>query len=323
MAFIDEVVIHAKAGNGGNGVVRWRHEKFIEFAGPGGGDGGRGGNVIVEAVADRTALLAYRNKKKFKALNGEDGKRNGMKGGDQDDLILYVPTGSVVTRKDTGEVFEFLKEGERTILLKGGRGGYGNEHFKGSKNVTPKEHTDGKPGEESDLHIELRLIADVGIVGLPNAGKTTLLNALTGTHAKVGDYPFTTLDPCIGVFQKYIFADIPGLIEGASKGRGLGHKFLRHIQRTRLILQAISAERDSVIEDFNVVSKELEQFDKEIIRKKQVILITKADTVSKADLSRIIEQAERLRHPVLSVSVLDDASVKALGDEIVKILRRG
>lgn len=223
MAFVDEMRIHMRAGNGGRGIVSWLHEKGKEYGGPAGGDGGNGGNVYVKAVRDIGILAKYRHEKEFSAEKGENGKSKSMHGRNGDDCEILLPVGSVVTNLSTKKTVELLVEGERVLLLNGGRGGYGNEHFKGSKNIRPYEWTPGKPGEEADFFIELRLVADAGLIGLPNAGKSSLLNELTNATAKIGNYQFTTLEPNLGDFYGYILADIPGLIEGASEGKGLGH----------------------------------------------------------------------------------------------------
>ncbi len=243
MAFIDEIEISVKAGRGGDGVVRWRHEKFKEFGGPSGGDGGHGGNVYVKAVRDVHLLHRYRTKKVFQAERGEAGGKNSLHGHDGKDLDILLPIGSVITNIETNKKISLRSESERILLLRGGAGGRGNESFKSSTNQTPYESTLGAPGSKGTFFIEIELIADIGLIGLPSAGKSSLLNALTSAHAKVGDYPFTTLEPNLGECFGYILCDIPGLIEGASRGVGLGHKFLRHIKRTKMLVHLISVEK--------------------------------------------------------------------------------
>ena len=233
--FVDELTIHIRAGKGGDGVVRWLHEKDKEFGGPSGGDGGRGGNVFAVSARNLNLLARYRHKKEFYAENAENGKNNSLHGANGRDLKILFPVGSIITNKQTGEKIYLNKEDEKKILLKGGNGGYGNEHFKSSTNRRPKEFTKGKLGEEEDFYIEVELIADIGLIGLPNAGKTSILNELTNTRGKVGDYPFTTLEPNLGEYFGHIISDIPGLIEGAAEGKGLGHKFLRHIRRVKIL----------------------------------------------------------------------------------------
>ena len=242
MAFIDEMKFHAHAGRGGVGVVRWRHEFSKEWSGASGGNGGRGGDVRVRAVRDLGILARYRNTKEFDAEKGEDGMKDSRHGRNGDDLVIDLPIGSIVTDHRTGHIFQLLEEGENVSILKGGSGGLGNEYFKGSTNTTPMESTDGYDGEEGDFSVELELVADAGFIGLPNAGKSSLLNVLTNADAKVGSYAFTTLEPNLGALYNFVLADIPGLIEGASQGRGLGHKFLRHVRRTKILFHLISLE---------------------------------------------------------------------------------
>lgn len=274
MAFVDELNIHLKAGRGGDGVVRWRKEKGKQLAGASGGNGGKGGDVYARAVLDIGILARYKNKKLFAAENGEAGMKNSMHGKNGDDFYLDIPVGSVITSKVTGEKIQFLKYSEITKLLSGGRGGLGNEFYKSSLNTSPKESTSGASGEEADFFIELQLIADVGLIGLPNAGKSSLLNVLTNADAKVANYAFTTLEPNLGSFYGYIIADIPGLIMGASSGKGLGHKFLRHIKRTKFLVHCISAEED-LKTSYATIRSELKEFDPVLVEKKEILIITK------------------------------------------------
>lgn len=321
MAFIDEVTIHAKAGRGGNGVVRWRHEKFIERGGPSGGDGGRGGNVYAHAVRNVHALAYYQAKRSFAAGNGEPGAKQKKTGHDGADIDLTFPVGSIITNKTTGEVVRLDKEGERALLLKGGAGGLGNEHFKSSVNVAPKEWTPGKDGEEADLQIELELIADVGLIGFPNAGKTSLLNALSAAHAKTGDYPFTTLEPNLGECFGYIIADVPGLIEGAAEGKGLGDKFLRHIRRTKVLVHLISLENEDVLSAYRTIRAELKAYDETLLKKPEIVLLTKTDLAGEVEQKRAAEALKTENDSVYLISVLDDLSVKRFRESLLSLLQ--
>lgn len=321
MAFIDEVTFHVKAGKGGDGVERWLHEKGKEFMGPAGGNGGKGGDVYAEGVRDIGILSSYRNTKLLEAEDGGNGDKKSMDGRAGDDLIIKLPIGSVVYNEDTQQSFELLREGERVLMLKGGRYGLGNEHFKGSTNQRPKMTTEGRAGEEADFHIVLKLIVDAGFVGFPNAGKSSLLNALTNAKSKVASYQFTTLEPALGEMHKFILADIPGLIEGASEGKGLGDKFLRHISRTKMILHCISLETEDIAASYSTIRKELENYSEDLAAKKEIIILTKTDLVDDKTLKAKIKEAKKLNPDVFFVSVINDDQVKALKDGLVKTLR--
>lgn len=316
--FIDELKIQASAGKGGDGVERWRHEKFKEFAGPSGGNGGKGGDVYARGVRDLNVLSKYRHVKKIKAENGEDGRKDSQHGKDGKDVFVDVPVGTLITFGDFKIRIE--EEGQEEILLKGGEGGLGNEHFKSSRNTTPKETTPGKPGQSEMLNIEVELVADVGLIGFPSAGKSSLLNELTNANSKVGSYEFTTLDPHLGDMYGYVVGDMPGLIEGASSGKGLGLKFLRHVKRTKMLLHLISLEKEDVIETYEKIRKEVESYGNDLDKKEEVIVLTKTDLVSKEKVNEMITKFGSDKE-VLAISVYDDESIKNLRDFLISKLK--
>jgi len=322
MAFVDELRIHARGGKGGDGVVRWLHEKGKEFSGPSGGNGGRGGAIYMRAVRDSQILNRYTGEKEFRGEDGGDGMSRKMHGKDGKDITIDVPVGSVITNLETKEQFDLSDEGQSVMILSGGRGGVGNHHYKSSVNRSPIQFTEGQSGQEADLHIELRLVADVGLIGLPNAGKSSLLNVLTNAAAKVGAYAFTTLDPNLGAFYGYIIADIPGLIEGAAGGKGLGHKFLRHITRTKVLIHCISLESEDPMRDYKVVREELLKFSDSLKDKREIIMLTKVDSVTPARLKEVAALFKKLKLEILSVTILDDESIKSLRDALILRLRK-
>ena len=321
MAFVDELTIHLSAGKGGDGVMRLRHEKGKEFAGPSGGDGGKGGDVYVVGTRDLGLLFKYRHAKEFHAEPGEAGKKDSLHGANGEDLVIKFPVGSIITNKTTGKVIQILNEGDPVLILKGGDGGFGNEHFKSSTNQTPDKVTLGYPAEQGDFYIELQLVVDVGFAGFPNAGKSSLLNVLTNASAKVGAYQFTTLEPNLGAFYGYILADIPGLIEGAAEGKGLGHKFLRHIKRTKMIAHLISLENEDVLAAYKTIRTELEAYDHELAAKDEIILLTKTDMVDEETVENAKKALSKLKKKVFTISVYDDPAIKIFADQFVKILR--
>lgn len=323
MAFVDELKVSIKAGAGGDGVVRWLHEKGREFMGPAGGNGGKGGDVYAMGVSDLSKLAHYRHKKEFAAERGDDGQSRSMHGKEGQDLIIEVPVGTLITNLDNGKSFDISSVGERTLILKGGRGGLGNEHFKASTNIAPQESTPGKPGEEGNFFIELQISAAASFIGLPNAGKSSLLNALTRADAKVGDYQFTTLEPNLGALYEFVLADIPGLIAGAADGKGLGHKFLRHIKRTKVLFHCISLENEDIAAAYATIRAELEAFDKEVAKKPEYVIFTKSDMLPKEEAdAKIAALAPKIGKNYFVVSAYDDVAIKVLEEGILGLLRK-
>jgi GTPase len=322
MAFIDELRIHAQAGHGGPGVVRWLHIKGTEKGGPAGGDGGKGGDIVLEGVRDLGALATYRFTKKFRAENGKPGGSNNKHGADGLPTVLRVPVGTVARISTTREEFEILSEGQRIHIFKGGPGGFGNAHFKSSTNQNPMAKKEGKKGQVGDIEITLKLIADAGLIGFPNAGKSSLLNSLTRAQSKVGAYPFTTLDPHLGDLYGHLLADIPGLIEGASSGKGLGSRFLRHVERTGLLVHLVSSEQDDPVATYKAIRKELDAFGRGLSEKPELVVLSKSDLLSDAEQGKRIKLLEEVagKGNVISVSIADDEALKVFSDRLSSLL---
>jgi len=318
MAFIDEIEIRMKAGDGGDGVARWLHTKEKDLGGPCGGNGGRGGNVYAKALRDVHLLSRYRTKKELAAQDGGDGRTKGLFGSNGKDLEVLLPVGSIITNKKTGERFSLNEDGERILLLTGGVGGRGNKSFQSSKNRSPEKATPGKPGEAATFFVEVELIAHIGLIGLPNAGKTSILNELTAAHGKIGDYPFTTLEPNLGELHGYIIADIPGLVEGAAEGKGLGHKFLRHIKRTNMLVHVISLESDDLLKAYETIRKEIKQYDATLFAKKEIIVLTKTDLRNDSSVQEAKETFKNITSNVYAVSLYKDDDMKLLGELLLK-----
>ncbi len=312
----DEAKIFIKAGKGGDGSASFRREKYVPKGGPDGGDGGAGGNIIVECTNQVHTLIDYARKKDWKAQNGENGRSKKQTGKNGDDLILRFPPGTIA-REGNVVICDLIKEGDTHLIAKGGRGGWGNVHFASATNQVPKETNPGMSGQEMELSLELKLIADVGIIGLPNCGKSTFLAAISNAHPKIANYPFTTLEPSLGVAsvrgKNIIFADIPGLIEGASAGKGLGVKFLRHIERTKVLLHLIDINSENLEKDYKVIRKELKSWSLKLAKKDEVVALNKADTMFEKDAQKIGKKlAKKIKKEVFVISAVSGKNVKDL-----------
>ncbi len=324
MAFLDTVKLDIAAGKGGDGVVRWRREKSIAMGGPYGGDGGDGGDVYIQGVRNLHALNHYRHVHRFQAQDGAPGAGKLMHGKRGDDLILTFPLGTKVTNTDLDISYELLNENEQILILHGGKGGLGNNNFKNSTRRAPEIFTPGKRGEFATFAIELQLIADVGLIGFPNAGKSSLLNSLTNATSKVASYAFTTLEPHLGDYYGNVIADIPGLIEGASEGKGLGHNFLRHIERTRILAHLIAADNEDVGQAYRTIRAELGMFNEELLKKEEIVILTKIDTVSDPKiLKKKQTELERVsKKEVHLLSLYEDGSIKELSEVLSTYLNK-
>lgn len=315
---VDDITIKVKAGSGGRGAVAF--QKNLMSLGPTGGTGGNGASVYLEGVSDLSALNQFRFKKDIAAKNGEDGRSQFRDGRDGDDLILKVPVGTVIHNLTTGKDTEVVKIGERILVAKGGHGGKGNFLFRGPKNTSPTRFQFGLSGESFTLRLELKLIADIGFIGLPNVGKSSLLNELTSAKAKVANYPFTTLEPNLGVYYELILADIPGLIEGASRGKGLGIKFLRHIERTRMLFHFVSADSAHPVSDYKTVRKELGIYNKALLAVPEYLFLSKSDTVSPVELKKKRAGLRKHNPALFAISVYDMESLEGVKKLLNKLI---
>ena len=323
MQFIDQAEIEVEAGKGGDGIVAFRREKYVPAGGPAGGNGGRGGDVIMVAVEHLQTLLDFRYSSRFQAENGGRGGPNNRTGADGGDRIIEVPRGTVVYEAETGELLgDLLQSGQTLCVAKGGKGGLGNKHFLSNRNRAPEYALPGLPAEQRRLRLELKLIAEVGIIGLPNAGKSTLISSLSAARPKVADYPFTTLVPNLGVVRKpngdgTVFADIPGLIAGAHMGTGLGHDFLRHIERTRLLLHLIDATAVDPIANYQVIQQELQAYGRGLAERPQILALNKVDAVESEVLDTLATELSQLSQvPVFQISAVTQIGLDALLQKI-------
>lgn len=319
--FVDYVKVHISSGNGGKGSAHLRREKYVAKGGPDGGDGGRGGHVIVKGNKNLWTLVHYKFKKHFKAGHGEHGAKSRSTGADGEDVYLEVPLGTVVRDTETNKVlFEITEDGEEKIVLEGGMGGLGNWHFKSATNQTPRYAQPGIKGQEGHVTLELKVLADVGLVGFPNAGKSTLLSVMTSAKPKIANYEFTTLKPNLGIveyrdFQSFVIADIPGIIEGAAEGKGLGHYFLRHIERNATLLFLIPADSKDISQEYNILLDELRRYNPELLDKGRLVAISKCDML---DQELIDEMDEDMKEDFKDVPYMFISSVSGLGIQQLK-----
>jgi len=327
--FIDSARISVKSGDGGNGCISFRREKYVPKGGPNGGDGGKGGNVIFKADNSLSTLIDFRYKRNYKAQNGKHGMGGDKTGKNGDDIIIRVPCGSIFKDANTGYILaDLISNGEEYIAAKGGKGGKGNSHFATATNQTPRYAEDGQKGEELEIEIELKLLADIGLVGLPNAGKSTLISKISAAKPKIADYPFTTLIPNLGIvrykdFQSFVVADIPGLIEVAHLGKGLGLKFLKHIERTKALLFLVDSTlipfKENKSEDFDILYNELKGYDEKLLDKPKMICFTKIDAITdkqKKELSKVKFGGKKEKITVLKISAISGENLKKLLDEL-------
>jgi GTP-binding protein len=310
--FVDKATIHIKSGSGGNGMVAWRREKYVPFGGPAGGDGGNGGSVVIQATENLNTLMDFKYQSIFKAEDGEKGQIKNMHGKNGKDLTILVPCGTIVRDADTGNAIADLREaGDQVMIASGGRGGRGNSRFVSAKRQAPQFSEPGEPGIERNIELELKLLAEVGLIGLPNAGKSTLISVISAAKPKIANYPFTTLIPNLGVVRKpngdgIVVADIPGLVEGASEGIGLGHEFLRHVERCRMLLHLVdlsNEENEDVLANYDLINRELARYSEKLSKKPQIPVLTKIDTVTQDVVDFYREQlAEKTNEPIFVIS---------------------
>ena len=325
--FTDYVKVQIASGKGGQGSAHLRREKYVAFGGPDGGDGGRGGHVIVRGNKNLWTLIHFKFKRHYKAGHGEHGSKQTSTGADGEDVYIEVPLGTLVKNAETNEtLFEITEDGEEKIVLEGGKGGLGNAHFKSATNQTPRYAQPGMPGQEKDILLELKLLADVGLVGFPNAGKSTLLSVMTSAKPKIADYEFTTLKPNLGIvqyrdFQSFVMADIPGIIEGAAEGKGLGHYFLRHIERNSVLLFLLPADSPDISKEYEILLHELRKYNPEMLDKERLAVISKSDMLDEELINEMkIELDKDLDIPYLFISSVTQQGIVELKDRLWQLL---
>ncbi|MDA8584501.1 GTPase ObgE [bacterium] len=324
MKFLDQAKIYIKAGDGGSGSASFRREKFIEYGGPDGGDGGDGGSIIIESDRNLNTLIDFRYSQHFKAAHGKPGSKRNKTGANGKDLILKVPTGTQIYEEDNNTlIYDFTKNKEKYLVASGGKGGLGNVRFKSSTNRAPKKKTKGKIGEEFWIWLQLKVIADIGIIGKPNAGKSSLLAALTRAKPKIANYPFTTINPNLGVTyydgKEITLADIPGLVEGAHKGVGLGDKFLRHIERCKVLLHLIDITESDLLNTYQKIKLELSNYDKNLIKKNEIIFFNKSDLLNEKEISNKLEEfKKKVKSKYEVISVFSDKDIQKVKKLLIK-----
>ncbi len=324
MKFLDQARIYIKAGNGGSGSASFRREKFVEFGGPDGGDGGDGGSIIVQSDRNLNTLIDFRYAQHFKAPHGKPGSKRNKTGANGEDLILKVPLGTQLYEEDNNTlIYDFTKNKEKYLVASGGKGGFGNVRFKSSTNRAPRKKTNGKLGEEFWIWLQLKVIADIGIIGKPNAGKSSLLAALTRAKPKIANYPFTTINPNLGVSyyggKEITLADIPGLVEGAHKGVGLGDKFLRHIERCKILLHLIDLSEDNLVNSYNKIKLELSNYDKNLTKKREIIFFNKSDLLEDNEIDKKLKEFKnKIKTKYEVISVYSNKDVKKIKKLLTK-----
>ncbi len=324
MKFLDKAKINLRAGNGGSGSASFRREKYVEFGGPDGGDGGDGGSIIFESERNLNTLIDYRYSQHFKAENGSPGSKKNKTGANGKDLILKVPIGTQIYEEDNNTlVYDFKKNKEKYLVAAGGKGGLGNVRFKSSTNRAPRKKTDGKKGEEFWIWLQLKIIADVGIIGLPNAGKSSLLAALTRAKPKIANYPFTTINPNLGVTyyndKEVTLADIPGLVEGAHEGVGLGDRFLRHIERCKILLHLVDLTENNLVENYQKIRSELKNYDLSLYKKRELVFFNKSDLLKKDEINKkISEFKNKIKEKYNIISIFKKGDIQAIKRTLVK-----
>lgn len=328
MKFLDQAKIYLEAGDGGNGCMSFRREKYIEYGGPNGGDGGDGGSIIFKAVRNLNTLIDFRYQQHFRAEKGRPGEGSERTGRSGKDLIIKVPVGTEILAEDKKTVIaDMVNDGEEILVAKGGRGGWGNVHFKSSTNQAPERADPGKPGEQLAVWLRLKLIADIGLVGFPNAGKSTLLSVLTAARPKIANYPFTTLHPNLGVFyiydKEYVIADLPGLIEGASEGVGLGHRFLGHAERCKIVLHLIDGTSEDVVASFKTIQNELKTYGEILDKKPEIIVLNKIDSLSEEEVKEKVKALKKAsKKEVIAISGVAQIGLDELKKKIFEVLNK-